>query len=165
MFDYVMERINALIASGAASWNDAIAQLQAALDAGTVAYDAHMGIMNAAYDRGDGEQWADIEYRLSIKLTAIRSLAQAINALTPGEPIHGLGAFVFPPVIAGLSVGAALLLLGGLYVIISEAADFFLKVTGKMPPTSGRVDTLVKYGIIAAALVMLLPQIVGSMKK
>jgi len=163
MFDSILATINGWIASGVASWNDVISQIQKALDDAGAAYENHLSIQAESIAAGFGVEWSDIESRLRFKLGEVTMLARGINALSPGEPITGLG-FVFPPIIAGLTVGGALLLLGGLYIVVSESFDFFLKVTGKAPPSGGRVDSLVKYGIVAAAVVLLLPKLMEYRK-
>jgi len=163
MFDSILAKINGWIAAGVDSWEHVIAQIQQAISDASDAIASHQSIREESIAFGYGDEWTAINERLTSKYDQLITLARGINAISSGEPITGLG-FVFPPIIAGLTVGGALFLLGTIYIVISESYDFFLKVTGKAPPTGGRVDSLVKFGIVAAAVVLLLPKLWSVVK-
>lgn len=166
MFDAATELVNRLLASGTAGWNDVARQLQDALVAADNSVKLHYAIEADAIASGDGYEWQQIANEFNAKLSQARDLAQAMNFLSAGsvDIPPGLNAIPFIAAagawIASLSVGAALALIGGIYVLSSQAADFYYKVTGlKSTADSSPVDSLLKMLGIGVAAYVLLPML------
>lgn len=161
MFDFIVAQISALMASGRATWDDVAARLQAALDEADAAWREHASIEQQASEQGLAFQWQSIADKFSLKLTIARDLAQAMNFVQAGSiniP-SGLGLFPLLPALSGLTTAGALTFVATLYILVTEAKDFYFVVTGrKQPDTGNSFGALLKWLIIGGAIVMLVPK-------
>lgn len=174
MFDYVIAKINALIAlaSGvvnqaagqvSTTWDDVVAHFQGAYDALIIAYENHMLIQSDAENSGLGAQWNSLRADMENRIADMRALANGINAFKAntitGPGLNGLGIVWTAPIIAGVTVLGALTLIGVAYTLASTAADFYLTVTGKKPPSTGGPFTNIVLGVATiAALAYAVPK-------
>lgn len=167
MFDYIMAQINALMSSGRATWDDVAARLQTALNEADSALRAHESIEYAANEQGRGFEWQSIADKFILKLSIARDLAQAMNFVQAGAVNipSGLGLFPLLPALAGLTTAGALAFVATLYILVTEAKDFYFVVTGVKPPDSGNsFGALLKWLIIGGAIVMIAPKVLEYRK-
>lgn len=152
--------------SGDSAWYDLFSKLERACVDLDNAWSAHKSIEQSSIDANAFNQWSAINTDFASKANELTGWIDKINAVLEYVPGTNLvsknGLAVLPVAIAGLSVGAAVLIIGGVlaavFALQSTAAQFYTFVTGKTPPSNpDSVASMVKWGIIGYLAVQLLP--------